>query len=82
MCNLLPFLQCRVLVVTVRIMQTYYSNKYCDVLCSKLLVVRAVIKLLCVIPPNRKEHYNNGELFLLNLDAVNCAAILVNISFF
>jgi len=49
---MLPFLQCRVLV-TVRIMQTYYSNKYCDVLCNKLLLVRVVIKLLCVILPNR-----------------------------
>jgi len=26
--------------------QAYYSNKQSDVLCSKLLVVRAVIKLL------------------------------------
>jgi hypothetical protein len=76
---MLPFLQRHFLVITVRIMQTYYSNKYCDVLCNKLLVVRAVIKLICVILPNPKEHYFKGELFLLNFDAVNDPTILNSI---
>jgi hypothetical protein len=38
-----------------------------------------VIKLLCVILPNPKKHYNNGELFLLNFDAVNYPVILNSI---